>query len=265
MISKKWVLTAVLGLALFFFPQLTEAGNIKLKLVVVNPSDVLTQEAILKDYLPKEVKPEDIIDLGDLRIDYDFTTALYYVYKEVELKPKETITRSVLIKDVWLIPQLVTDDLNARAKALAAKFKNTAANQSAIDLQNSIGAKLVDLHVKQQEALQAIPQRHIAVYRENLEILQQAREEFNKLEKMQEELKTQAASPPGVVMKKISLQMSWWLIAATILGLGLFSFIVFLIWNRQAALSENQKPKKNDIVTKQNSSEISREKKDEAG
>jgi hypothetical protein len=202
--------------------------SIILKSMVINPSKTKTQEAMLKAYLPKEAVPEDIVDLGDLKIDYDITKALYYVYKGFELAPGESASRSIEIKDIWVISGTELDSLTGRAKELAEALKKTAYFDTAITLQKDIEQKSSDILSKQEKAMDATPQTHIAVYRDNQKALDTIKNVLAELEKM----KTRVVSgpPPG----RVSVRASWWLILGVIIALGLFSFIFFIIWQRQA-------------------------------
>ncbi len=101
-------------------------ASIVLKTLVVNPSESKTQKALLKAYLPEEAKPEDIVELGDLKIDYDIEKNLYYVYKELELAPGESVSRSIEIKDVWIISQAELEALTGRAGELVEALRKTA-------------------------------------------------------------------------------------------------------------------------------------------
>ena len=54
----------------FLFVFATSAyADIVLKLVVVNPSDAEAQTMPVKVYLPKETKPDDVIEKGDLQVE----------------------------------------------------------------------------------------------------------------------------------------------------------------------------------------------------
>jgi len=124
--KRKWiVLITLILLWTVGYGLLTPQAqaNIVLKTVVVNPSQTKTQTALLKAYLPKEVKPEDIVELGDLKVDYDIEKSLYYVYKECELAPGESISRSIEIKDVWIISRTELEALTSRAKELVEALR----------------------------------------------------------------------------------------------------------------------------------------------
>ena len=141
-------------------------ASIILKTMIVNPSRTKTQTAVLKAYLPREIKPKDIVNLGDLKISYDIQKALYYVHKKVKLAPGESISRSVEIKDVWIISKAELSTLTGRARKLVEALKKTAYFNTAIVLQKDIEKKSNEILNKQKQAMDTLPQNHIAVYRD---------------------------------------------------------------------------------------------------
>jgi len=208
-------------------------ANIILKTMVVNPSQIKTQTAMLKAYLPKEAKPEDVAELGDLKIDYDVGKGLYYVYKEVELAPGESASRSVEIKDVWIISKTELEVLTGRAKELVEALKKTVYFDKAVILQTDLEEKSSEISNKQEQALNALPQTHIAVYRDNAETLDSMKIMLAKLEKMFIESKIAT----GGTAEKVSIKATWWVILGVIIALGLISFIFLIIWHRQAGIT----------------------------
>ena len=59
-------------------------ANIVLKIIAVNPSKEQSQRVPVKVYLPKETKPEDVIDKSDLDVAYDTQQGSYYVSGEYD-------------------------------------------------------------------------------------------------------------------------------------------------------------------------------------
>lgn len=224
----KWIILVIL---ILLWTNWAEA-NIILKSMVVNPSKTKTQEALLKAYLPKEVKPQDVVDLGDLKIDYDINRGLYYVYKEFELEPGQSVARQIEIKDIWLISQSELDSLSDRAKELVNALKKTSYFDTAVTLQKDIKEKTANVLDKQERAIDALPQTHIAVYRDNVETLNSVKTMLAKLETMLIESRVGEGAP----VKRVSVRATWWVILGVIIALGILSFIFFIIWHRQAGI-----------------------------
>lgn len=211
-------------------------SDIILRTLVINPSKTKTQQAVLKAYLPEEVKPENINDKEDLKIDYDVDRALYYVYQVYELKPGESVKRSVLIEDVWLIAEATLDDVQSRAKKLTTSLKDTTYYQEALGMQEEIITKAAQILTRQQENLAALPQTHIAAYRDNKEILSLITAHLNRMDKMV--METQAVH--GVVMDRVSVRASWWIILGVIIALAILSAVFFIIWHGQAVKTKEE-------------------------
>ena len=238
--KKKWIVSVLL-LSMVYGLWINDAEcNIILKSLVVNPSKTQTQKALLKAYLPKEAKPEDIVDLGDLKIDYDITKALYYVYKEFELTPGESAARSVEIRDVWIMSKAKIEALSGQAKELVKKLKKTVSFETAVVLQKDIEAKSAEILNKQENAADVLPQTHIAVYRENVKTLNSIKNNLAKLDEML--LKVELAAPGGA-RERASVRAAWRVIIAVIISLGLLSLILYIIWHRQAVIVVERKEK----------------------
>ena len=208
-----------------------EPGSVILNVMVVNPSTTKTQKAILKAYLPKEAKPEDIIDASDLQVTYDIEKGLYYAFKEFELAPGEMVKRSVHIKDIWIILESELESLLTRADEILKELKGTVYLDTAVTLKKDMDDKKADVLAKQKEAANALPEPHIAAYRRNLDIIDGIKADLAELESML----SRAKPASGVAMKRIFVKASWWIILAVIGSLLLLSFIFFFIWHKQAA------------------------------
>lgn len=242
---RKWIVLIFLW-TMVYGPWTNQAQcSIVLKATVVNPSTTKTQTAILKAYLPKETSPDDIVDLGDMKIDYDIGRGLYYVYKECELGPGESIMRSVELKDVWIISAAEIDALTGQAKEIIEKLKKSAYFDTATVLQEDIEAKGGEILTRQDRAANALPQTHIAVYRDNIEMLNLIKTSLARLDDML--LKTQLASAKDLPRGKVSVKATWWMILAVVISLGLISIVFFIIWHRQATgISEMKKAKEEE-------------------
>ncbi len=207
--------------------------SVVLRTLVVNPSKTKTQNALLKGYLPKEATPADVVELGDLKIDYDITKALYYVYKQFELAPGESVSRQLEIKDIWLIAERELDSLIARARKLVEALRETTYAEAAAALEEYVVDKAAEILERQNAALDALPQTHIAVYRENVKILDGIKGALARLEKMSLEIQLSA----GGAGKRVTVRATWFLILGVVVALGLISLVFFIIWQRQAGIA----------------------------
>lgn len=237
MSKNKRLIIILIGIAICFgFGARAEARDkIILKSMVINPSTTKIQKAMLKTYLPKEVKPEDIIDMEDLQIDYDISQERYYVYKEFKLEPGKSATRSVEIEDIWIMTAEELDYLVNQAGELAEKLKNTVYSENAAELQKIVEEKRQAILKRQAEAEDALPPAHIAAYRQNVITVEEIKDNLTKMDEMA--LKVELAKSGGR-KGKIFVGATWRIILAVVIFLGVISLIFFFVWQRQAKISD---------------------------
>jgi hypothetical protein len=216
-------------LFLSFLVELAEA-NIVVRALVVNPSATQKRKVPFKSYLPKEVKPENVVDAGDLEIAYDPKEGAYFVFKDYELEPKDTVTIEIELEDVWRIRQDELSSIREEAIKLTKILANTDYYERATYLKNSIESKLSQIE-QTQRVTNPNPGGYISDYRENLKLL--------------ESVKADLASAKTLVAeaKNISPMLTWKLILAIIIFLGVLGLVFFIIWQKQikmaAELSED--------------------------
>ncbi len=146
------------------------SASIVLRVMIVNPSGSKRQVEKVKQYLPPEVKREDIISMQNLKLSYDSDKAQFYVYGEYDLGPNEVVVKEVELKDVWFIPENEIGDIKKEVDNLIKKLKGTQFQEQANFLKESITLKLDDITSSQR--VQSInPELHFEKYRTNLEKL----------------------------------------------------------------------------------------------
>jgi hypothetical protein len=208
-------------LSFFIFIHIAEA-NIVLKVIAANPSKGQVQKVPVKAYLPKEVKPEDIVDKGDLEIAYDTQQGSYYVYNEYEVRPGEFLEKDIEIRNIWIIPSAEIESLYAEAKKIADLLKNTEYAERSLFLNNSIEAKLKQITDNQNNP-PPNPERLISDYRDNLKVLESVRADIV----LGRGFLAQA-KPGG-----ISGKMIWRMIIIIVIFLGLLGASFYFIWQKQ--------------------------------
>ena len=75
-------------------------SDVYINILAVNGTDE-KKEKDVKEYLPSELRSEDILDTGELSATYDATKGAYYVHGKISLDAKETKTIKVLVRDIW--------------------------------------------------------------------------------------------------------------------------------------------------------------------
>ena len=207
------------------------------KIVTVNPSADKVQTTQVKIDLPKEVTPKDILERGDLAVEYDEERASYYVFKEkVELQPKETRVFEVMVRDLWWIPHDKIENLRNYKNIVLGRLKNTEYFASAQDLGKNIDILLDGIRSLQDD--ESISRKtRIGNYRRNLQTMEQVKDELARMEK----LLAFAGGPPVPEMLEESplksdapSKTTTWLVIFLILSfLGLLAGQFFFTWQRR--------------------------------
>ena len=209
--------------------------SIKLRIVAVNPSKDKIQKVPIRIYLPKEVIPDDIIDMGSLQVGYDSEKGVYYAYQDAaELKPQETRVFEVKLEDVWKIKEeeltKVRDETNLALKRLE-KTEHFAQAKVIVD---SIDMKLREIDAKQNDTTIS-REEHIGAFRVNQIQMQQVRQDISILEKML----LHTGAPPSIELLKdtvferktdIDRVTAWKLILCIIGFLALLGIGFYVRW-----------------------------------
>ncbi len=145
---------------------------VRVKLLVVNPSETKRDKIEVRFDLPKEIKKEDVLDANGLDVDYDAQKDVYYVGKSIELGPKETREYKVVIQDKWNIPPENVDRLKATLSEKLASLERTDQYETAQLLAANIANKLDEVVKIQNDAASDINKK-IEVYRVNQKVLDQ--------------------------------------------------------------------------------------------
>ena len=163
-----------------------ESGSVILKILVVNPSktETLTIPLIIK--LPKEVSPEDIIDIGDLRLDYDMETGLYTVKDELTLEPGQSMIKFVKMEDIWLIEEERLSSLVVEAEEVASRLNDTPYAEEAAALVEVIEGKIEEIKRKQEETSDS-PGEHIRAYRQGLTTIATIKQDLSEMDSLGQE------------------------------------------------------------------------------
>jgi len=248
--------TALPGVAL------AQMGSVILKINVANPSQTEPQTIPLKVYLPKEASPKDIIDLGDLKLDYDPDTGMYVVHAEVTLEAGQSITKMVQMNDIWVFTEEQLSSFVNQAKELASRLEKTPSADKAAAFVLSIEKKAQGI-LKRQAETATNPGEHIRTYRQGITVITTIEQDLSALERLKQEAsgeEGQGERPPGKgsfrdsgdpdsriaflpgsgdapeggapLGRSISMTTAWQIIFAILAFLAVLSVIFFMTWHR---------------------------------
>jgi hypothetical protein len=207
-------------------------NSVEIHFLITNPNDT-KQTVKFKAFLPAEVKPEHVLELSGLKINYDANAGTYYVYGDIPLDPGESVTKKVEMKDIWVFSKEEVQAIKKQAESLLPAVSGTQYAAQGTILKNEIDSTLAVI-LSRQEASYSSPQEHIVVYRENQ--IQMTAVKSN-LQNMKD-LVVQAGATRGVVGSVGGIQTfaTWGIIMAIVLGFGLLAAIIFAMWRHQTMM-----------------------------
>ena len=217
-----------------------------------------------RNYLPKEIKPEQFIDLQEFDIRYDASKERSYLIKEIELKPKERKQYSVGVVDIWNINQTGIDNLWERARTAYKFIEPTQYVDNANFLMESIKLNLGA--IEETQAREKSITEHISVYRKNVkrfdiakkdvealdELLEIIREELkrSKLENILKKIRglRTLVDIAKSIMQKPADAVAWRIIVGVLAFVGVLSLISFVLWGSRSRnmLDETAEEKKEE-------------------
>ncbi|MFC1624204.1 hypothetical protein ACFL28_02660 [Candidatus Omnitrophota bacterium] len=127
------------------------------------------------------------MDKGGLDLEYDSDKSAYYLYKDdLTLEPQETIVFNVKVKDIWVIPEEEIAVFRQETELIIGQLKNTTGYASGKETLDSIYKRLDEIIASQSDYTIRRDQ-HIGLYRSNLRVVEEIKEDIAKMEKLSEE------------------------------------------------------------------------------
>ena len=246
------ILSIVLLFSFFLFLVGNASASIVLKILIVNPSDEQPQILPVKVYLPKEAKPDDVIDKGDLEIGYDTQQGSYYIYGEFELEPSEVLEKEVELSDIWIIPVNETESLRQEADKVNNLLKNTEFGERIKFLYSTINKKLREIE-KRQDVSESNPEDHISQYRSNMKLI--------------ESIKTDLAVARSMLnkAKPFSTKAVWKIMIFILVFLGVLTISFYFLWFKQTKLFGTETISKQEPEPEAETEEVEKTKEAKEG
>jgi hypothetical protein len=214
-----------------------ERDPMTLRVVAVNPSADKSKTVPVRIDLPMEIKPADILERGEMEVEFDMDRSVYFVHKEsVTLAPKQTKVFEVVVRDVWFIPDADLEGLRKHTRLVLDRLAGTEYEESAKQLGESIIGRLDTIDAIQKDESISRKQ-HIGAYRQNLLTLKIIKEDIARMEK----LLSFAGGPPVPQMLEESPLKSdapsttttWLVIFLIMVFMGLLAGQFFFTWHRR--------------------------------
>lgn len=146
------------------------ADKVVLKIRVGNPIEK-AQAKEVKVNLPPGIGTNEIINMDGLDLGYDVKNDVYYVYRKMDLEPKQILTFNVEFKDIWAIPEQKLVDLQKHVDGLAEKLKGRESEKTAQELKEEVSRLLAAVKTAgDQNSIKAGVKtiQHIRAYEANL-------------------------------------------------------------------------------------------------
>ncbi len=158
-----------------------EEGSVIFRAVITNPSDITTQDAQLKFFLPKELKNEDILTIDpSLTATYDTVAETLAVTGTYELAPSATKIVALEVEDVWQLSEAELTTLKTKANDLLKPLEKSNLLSQGVVLKGNIESILNDLMRAQSGTVK--PENRIRSYREAQLALLEAKSNLTELE-----------------------------------------------------------------------------------
>jgi hypothetical protein len=250
---RRLIVFRIIGAALLVLGGLVAEAHAELimKVLVVNPSETEAKEFEIRNPLPPEVKPEHVLDADGLKVDYDSQAGTYILVGRVTLKPKESVTKRVLLEDVWVIPADRFSSFRRELSDIMQKLTDTSYEERGQILHQAIERRLSEIEESQEQPF-VHPVQHITRYREDMKSMQMVEAELVSLRQLMVMAALNPQQPkeqPVVVIEGagatgggeaekggLSILATWRLIFIILGLLGFVSLSFFLVWQRQLKL-----------------------------
>jgi hypothetical protein len=214
---------------------------------VRNPLDKV-KKVKQQHFLPREVRPEYVVDRQGYEIRFDEKKNQAFLFKEEDLAAGEKKEIRIGIKDVWLIKTKDMDFIRERSTKIhdllvTSSFMNTA-NALFRDVINNL-----DLVQSLQEMGQPDIQQHIGAFRVNEKRFEKAKDDLVALEKLlarhqseleksriknvmqkMQNLKSLSRVSQAMFDKKPTVNAAWKMISYIMMFLAFFTLASFIIW-----------------------------------
>jgi len=157
-------------------------GRVVLNIRAVNPSDQ-PKTVEIKSNLPPDLKTNDIVSLDGMELDYDAKSGLYFVHAGQELGPRQIISFSVVIKDIWLIPRETIAQLVRQVTTISRKLADMDKSGKGTRLAAEINDALREIarHQSENETPKVSTEQHIDAYARDIERLKAVKEKIVQL------------------------------------------------------------------------------------
>ncbi len=146
---QKLLAYVFLSMFLLFMMPTSVFADVFVNILAVNGTDE-AKEKDVKQYLPKELTAEDILESPGLKVDYDVNEGAYFVYGKIALGPKESKKIQIRVRDIWLVAKDEIEDIREQVDIGLNRIKETEYYDTGLIKKDTLLDRL-DFIVKQEE------------------------------------------------------------------------------------------------------------------
>ena len=177
---KNLIFTLIFATLLLALPA---NASIKLKIAAVNPSGTNPKTTSVKYDLPKGVEPDNIIDMGDMELGYDFERDTYYVFRKITLAPAEKKVLIIELEDIWIVAEDDIEFYKNHTAGLTDRLVETKHVDIGDELSEAIHKEL-DKISKDQNAPALSAREKMNMYYEHMGALKEIKTNIGMLENL---------------------------------------------------------------------------------
>ncbi|MBI4340960.1 MAG: hypothetical protein HY598_01615, partial [Candidatus Omnitrophica bacterium] len=220
-----------------------EREPVTMSVVAINPSEKETKVTNVRIELPKEVTPKDVLELGELELEYNEDRATYFVQKEaIALAPKETRVFEVQVRDLWFVDPAQLDSLKDYTKLLLGKLEKSDYYKTAKPMAESILQRLEEIaSVQDDESLSR--KSRIGAFRHHEGMIAEIKQDLVRMEKL---LSFTGGVPVPEMMQESALKSdapstttTWMVIFLILIFVGMLAGLFFFTWHRRAQVAQD--------------------------
>lgn len=204
--------------------------TVVVRIKVTNSSPSEKRPVPIRRDLPREIKPADVVDPGELQVGFDFQkNCTYLALSDLELDPLETREFEVRVRNKWIVDPAYLDDLEGRATNVLAAVRRGAEHPEIDEHIRQVQGELQELRDAQPPA--EFGDEYLAFYRQQADRLKELDARLLRVEvlfhprpaRKQPEFLDPNIQPPSV-------RTTWILIYTVIVFLFVLSLLFFLRW-----------------------------------
>lgn len=248
-----WLVVSVLYLSTYL--KQAECEEVRMRIVVLNPSATLTQTKSVRTPLPKEITAKDIKDAGDVDVEYDSKEGTFFAIKnDIVLQPGETKVFEILLEDVWKFNEDKLQKMQKHTENIVHSLKATTFYDRAVLVAEGMYARIAQIITTQNNA-SVTTNQHISFYRDNVNLMASLEKDMDELEKLLVTaggtVSMEAVESAELDVKGPDSRTTWIIIFMVLIFIGILGAVFYFTWHGQTE-PKNTEKKPTDSTFKKN-------------